>query len=285
MKLLLYLSAILGHFTLLGAAYGPAGASERIMYFAAYQLEEIMGGDYKIAQGCVGVSGGRCNFNEFLSYIWDSFPEKGDTKRPPPDMNLLPAKVDFAKAKLATLLQNINGYKRAKLPKAITGNIASGRLYPGAVDYYDAMVKCGERVQDARAFYETMPAPDDEDTAAKDKKLLTSNLIGRAAEASKMTCDIRAKEMDHNEFHPRLQELETKLGFPLTTVPGRDATGQVVSKPLFDPAGSIRDNPDKKAEIIKAVQDWIADPADNESNLRHMTALNSARLAESHCGC
>jgi hypothetical protein len=267
------------------------------MFYSAYLAEEIMGSGFSIAPGCSGTDrpGGRCSFSEFMNYIWAEFKEKGDTTRP--TGKLLDPKTEerFATVKLATLLQKINGFKKAGLTKPITGNVDKERLFPGSSDYYDAMKKAGGRMQDFRTFHDGMKDDDP-------KKELGKNLIGRGKEAGGMVVDIRAKEMDNNDIKPRLKDLETRLGFKLETKPGRDSTGKVGAYQVWDAVASIAKNPDKEADIRKAWGDWFKDPADNKrfvnrhlisvkvmlilrSNLRHIKAFVSAKMAASSCGC
>jgi len=267
------------------------------MFYSAYLAEEVMGSGFTIAPGCSGTDrpGGRCSFNEFMHYIWAPFTEKGDTVRP--TGALLDAKTQerFATAKLATLLQKMGGYKKAGMSKPITGNVDKDRLFPSSSDYYDAMKKCGGRMQEFRTFFDGMK----DDNPSKE---LGKNLIARGKEAGGMIVDIRAKEMDNNDIKPRLKDLENRLGFTLETKPGRDSTGRIGAYQVWDAVASIAAHPDRESDIRKAWGDWFKDPADNHrsvthqtisvkvmlilcSNLRHIKAFVSAKMAASSCGC
>lgn len=225
------------------------------MFYAGYLSEEIVGSGFSIAPGCVGtrVPGNRCTFNEFMEHIWAPFPGKGDLTRP--KVQLINPRTDFVTCKLALLLQQMNGYKRAKMAKPITGNIDTVRLFPGSSDYYDAMRKCGSVMQQMRTFVDTMP--DDE------RKVVAEQLVGRAKEAANYVVDIRANEMDNNEINPRLKDLEKRTGFPLATKVGRDSTGRIGAYQVWDLAKSIENRPGDYAQIMQAYRAWKLDPAND----------------------
>lgn len=221
------------------------------MYFAGYLSEELMGGPYTIAPGCTGESGGRCNFDEFMRYLWSKNEAIGDVD--PPKGNLMNPKTNFATAKLATLLQQMNNYKKAGLKKPITGDIDVQKLFPGATDYYDAMRKCGGVMGTMRSFFDGMGDGAQKDTA--------KNLIARAQEAADMVIDYRAKDLDNNDIAPRLKYIEEHVGWQMTTKPGRDSSGRIGSYTVWDAAQSIKDNPMQESAIRTAWSSWVKDPA------------------------
>ena len=227
------------------------------MYYAAYLSEEIMGGGFTIAPSCAGsrIPASRCTFNEFMEYIWAEFPEKGDLTRPTVTL-FDEARTNFATCKLATILQKMNNYKKTGMSKPITGNIDSGRLFPGSSDYYEAMRRCGSVVKQMRTFVDTMSEDDP-------KKDVARKLLERAKEAAAYVVDIRAREMDHNEKSPRIKDLQKKLGFPLATKPGRDSTGRLGPYTVWDPAQSARDRPEESMNIAQQYADWMGDPSNN----------------------
>ncbi|KAI9686684.1 MAG: hypothetical protein M1820_010579 [Bogoriella megaspora] len=227
------------------------------MFYSAYICEEIMQSRYTIAPGCTGTrEGGRCNFNEFMKYIWAPFPEKGDTVRP--DVKVIRQNTVFETAKLALIIQNMDSYKPVGMSKPITGKVDVSRIAPGSHDYYAAMRDCGTVMTRMRSFYDTMG--DDNVNKATSK-----NLLARAKEAANMVVDQRAREMDNDDRYSRIKDLERRLNTQLPRKQGRDVTRQVGKYEVWDTTQTartiIKDDPGMGVKIMKALNDWKNDPA------------------------
>lgn len=103
-----------------------------------------MGGVKTIAPGCKGTRpSDRCDFNEFLKYLWVEDKDRGDTKVPDSVTVIKPnpkkgetVMSKFLNAKLANLLQSMNS-KNSRSDKkfSMAYNIDKGKLIPGETNY------------------------------------------------------------------------------------------------------------------------------------------------------
>lgn len=236
------------------------------MYFSAYLAEEIMGGPYTVAPGCVPLEPVRirCNFNDFMMHIWGPMNKKeADIGRP--RAVIVPDNVDFSRVKLATLVQFINNAPK-KVPemggRKITMNIDAQRLFPGSLNYYDAVTRCSAVIQNLRAHRETLVTPAERERC--------DALIRRAQEAINWVVDLRGKAIDNiggKDYDGRLKVISEKTGTQglLSTKRGRDTTKRIGAYQVWDIAETFNDPhlEHKYYELQDAWDEWYADPKDD----------------------
>ncbi|KAI9700938.1 MAG: hypothetical protein M1820_006583 [Bogoriella megaspora] len=145
--MLLLLPLLLIRYSSYVAGYGTRGAQERVLYYYAYLAEELLGGTYTVAPGCVGRRpGGRCNLNEFLEHIW--YPYEDGTRKddtPPKKISVFKKNdpKDFTKMSILQAQARISNYIDPVTDERITWNIDPQKLLPGSSTFQEVLSKIG----------------------------------------------------------------------------------------------------------------------------------------------
>ncbi|EPS35661.1 hypothetical protein H072_10909 [Dactylellina haptotyla CBS 200.50] len=130
---------------------GAKGAAERVVYWAAYEVEGFMkcgtaeGPPCTIAPGCSGNGGQRCTFGEFVRYTWAPF--EAETEHDRRDCRDLPSS---SEKEPRTAIQHYNDILRwydltaekpsdRIKPNLLTKNVDHARTLPGSSNWYELL--------------------------------------------------------------------------------------------------------------------------------------------------
>lgn len=107
-------------------------------------------------------------------------------------------------------------------------------------------------------------------------------LIDRGKEGSKFVMEYRGKDMDYNDKNPRKADIARRLGVDeswLATVRGEDSQKRLGEYHVWDAAQTIRNHPEREADIRQAETDWLNDPANDNRYVRLYTILDGLKCS------
>ncbi|KAI9675882.1 MAG: hypothetical protein M1822_008891 [Bathelium mastoideum] len=252
-------------------AYGPRGAMERIFYYYCYLSEEISvtDGNYQVGVGCAGSrTGGRCNFNEFIEYIWSAKTDGGVTNTVrPTGVNVIAGNADFTKQNIVNLRQVVDEF-RYQTDQRITWNIDPDRVLSGATTYQEALAGIGNRLG---ALDETVS------DAAQTIKTNGQNSV-------KLLYDMRFSQFERQRRRYILQKMGMTAG-ELKTTPGRNTLGGAPRVQLIDAAATLdaRGGEGNFANEFHSYMDQAKSVDDNARE--HWAAITAADSAQLGAGC
>ncbi|KAK6443035.1 hypothetical protein LTR95_000749 [Oleoguttula sp. CCFEE 5521] len=242
----------------------------------------------------------RCTFDQFLEYIWTWKVDKnknpitvGEDGRPIPrpvvnafggaDMDA----AEFVGKKEAVLLRNIREFTGLDGQK-LTDASDSKKVVSGATNYYDAIQKCTLAVNTAAEKLESKRTTSQNTDKASKTQIA---LIKRSRDMAEALVAFRLQDLEKH----RLDALNSRLdklhpGVKVSTVDGERGTLRLVPPfQTFDAAKTIADNrakvPEIETSIAQVVSDWLNDPRSDMANRNHVTALESAKIAQAQCHC
>jgi hypothetical protein len=296
---ILSFTILLSSFFRFTVAYGPRGAAERyvcrdgkekafvltqltssrVLYYYAYLAEEMMGqpaGGWTIAADCGSTMHGsrpgkRCNFNQFLEFLWAPKEDVGDTTKPS-NINVLRDGEIFEQIPVNTMWQRVLGWTDAVTGHGITGNTDSKKLVYQATDFYDALGKVGKPIGEAEQFLDNGGAG-------------SRNVVQRGKDSATLVFDLRYADM---ETYRRQTVGNTMRGYgiDLSFENGRTTQPNEAAWQKIDAAATIRNNvaahPDVAQKLYSAIKSY-EEGTDRARN--HWAAVTSAQRARVGCAC
>lgn len=279
------------------------------MYYYAYLAEGITKPTtYTIAPGCAAAhSVPRCNFNQFLEYIWTPDARTGEPATPPIKVNILDdfdgepksngkSFVDITPNSLKNRIESFHDDAAKSggntVMRKITNEIASSRLVDGSTGWYDAMSKVTKPIGDLANMRAKGLISPVIDTTGLVEKILKNGLDSAA-----VVRDLRMKDLEGF----RLNSLRdpAKGNIPVKTVNGRRTLNIATPYKTLSAKETVQEiktargfTTDAQAEAVldDVLRKWLngdfaTDPSKKDQPLAHMNAVNAVDTAEKACTC
>ncbi|KAK3940474.1 hypothetical protein QBC46DRAFT_261018, partial [Diplogelasinospora grovesii] len=280
-----------------------ANSTRSILYYLAYLAEEWnvsagtkLPGTYTIAPGCTGTrANNRCNFDEFIKYIWAADPDIEPPQAPPTGFIKGTSITDTPwtmRKGIGTWLSKVSSARfdmpggppaGAKVTKFVDGTLL---LPSGDGDFYKNLARMGEPIADAQAGLQTSTVADP--NLGNKKKVL-----GWSKEVAQAISNNRWEDNEKYRIPYFLEQDEIKNnGIVLRK---RTIVPTVANSKPFEIidmdatiAANLAQDPDVQAHL-QTVNERFKTAVDPKTGRMkgglHMKAIDAADTAALRCGC